>query len=328
MSNQNVAELSRQILQLIFRERKLVESEVSQADEIHEYLSEDELYPHLDKIERMVAKGEPITMVLPAYPRKSPNRNKTLSKYPDLAEKHSIDMLHVLCDRIEKIYSPGVKVLICSDGYVFSDLVRIPDTDVHSYTEAIKEYYSSNYPTQFDFYDIKDAFPEIKCLDAMREELMIRYGESLVSLTNRSQSEKETRSMYQGITKFLFEDFLGLVEFAGVSKTQVQKAAKSTALRVILRSNAWSKLLEVRYPEALRLSIHPQFRISQKIGIKLANSADCWRTPWHSVAVLKKDQIHLAHRNMVSESSHRLMFSQGAPSHYVMSWENGAAAHV
>ncbi len=71
MSNQNVAELSRQILQLVFRERKLVESEVSQADEIHEYLSEDELYPHLDKIERMVAKGEPITMVLPYFIREN-----------------------------------------------------------------------------------------------------------------------------------------------------------------------------------------------------------------------------------------------------------------
>lgn len=134
--------------------------------------------------------------------------------------------------------------------------------------------------------------------------------------------------MYQGITKFLFEDFLGLLEFTGGSKTQVQKVAKSTALRVILRSNAWSKLLELRYPNALRLSIHPQFRVSQKIGIKLANSADCWRTPWHSVAVLKKDQIHLAHRNMVSESSHRLMFSQGAPSHYVMSWNHGTEEHV
>ncbi|MFT4925114.1 MAG: pyoverdine/dityrosine biosynthesis protein Dit1 [Phenylobacterium sp.] len=323
-------EVAAQILDIVFKRRKLLESaQVAMVSDLSTTVqstqqntqqsteqNNKERHQHLLKIEQMVSNNQPIHMILPAYPGKSPNRDKTLSKLPDLSEEHSLDNLGQLCQEISQVYSVGAKICICSDGYVFADLVRIPDADVLAYTQAIQAYYQKHYPDYFEFYDIKDCYPQLNCLDSMREELMVGHGESLLTLKAKSQVEKETQSMYKGITKFLFEDFLGLTEFVGQSKTQTQKMAKQVSLRVIQRSNAWSQLLEGVYPGSLRLSIHPQFRESAKIGIKMADSDDCWRTPWHSVAVRKDAQIWLQKRSNIDENKFRLIFSRGKPSHY------------
>ncbi|WP_299010297.1 isocyanide synthase family protein [uncultured Shewanella sp.] len=315
--DKNNKPIASDILAIIFKWRKLLKSEaIDYESTFFSSLPLSETSPHLNKVMQMVERKQPIHMILPAYPGKSPNRNKTLSRLPDLAETHSIDVLNQLCVEISAVYEPGAKISLCSDGYVFADLVRIPDEDVRAYTQAIQEYYQSHYPNHFNFFDLKDAFGVLSSFDAMREELMVGYGESLISLMAAAKTNKETLSMYQGIAKFLFEDFSGLAEFANISNTQIQKQAKAVSLRVIQRSNAWSRLLEEYYPNALRLSIHPQFRVSEKIGIHMGKADDVWRTPWHSVAVMQNDEIRLQNRNQVDENTHRLIFNQGKPSHY------------
>jgi L-tyrosine isonitrile synthase len=308
---------AKQILNIIFERRKLLDNEANIDSKLPiERLPKEEIEPHLSIIEKMVAERKPIFMILPAFPGKSPNRNKTLSKLPDLAETHAIDILYDLCRSIELIYSPGAIVNICSDGHVFSDLVRIPDKDVKLYSLELINYFNNFYPNSFLFYDLCDAFPELDSFDAMREELMILFGESLLELKTQARTKKEVISMYQGITRFLHEDFLGLDEFKDTSRAQIQKLAKSISLRVIQRSNAWGRLLEHKYPDSLRLSIHPQYRISRKIGIQMTSTDDCWRTPWHSVAVKKNGIIYLEKRCNINENRNRLNFENGRPYYY------------
>ena len=308
---------AKKILSIIFKRRRLLESEVvPEGGQIVSSLEIEETRAHINKIEVMMKENQPIDMVLPAFPGKSPNRNKTLSRWPDLAEKHSIDNLHLLCDEIKSIYEAGAKITICSDGYVFSDLVRIPDEDVAAYSIDLIDYYKKHYASSFNFFDLKDAFQQLDCMDAMREELMVRYGQSLVLLKDRTKVEKEIASMYLGITRFLYEDFLGLDEFKGMSKAQVQKIAKNISYRVIQRSNAWSKLLENLFPDSLRLSIHPQYKVSNKIGVHMVATDDCWRTPWHSVAVKKNGYVYLERRSEVDEYKNRLIFQNGRPFYY------------
>ncbi|MBD1581443.1 isocyanide synthase family protein [Pseudoalteromonas sp. S16_S37] len=311
----HVTKLAKNIVSLIFARRKLVASEAPLLHEF-EHFDEQETAHHVAIVKNLIEQQQPITMILPAYPGKSPNRDKTLSYLPDLAEMHSIDLLNELCEEISTVYSFGAKLIICSDGYVFSDLVRIPDENVQAYTDQVIAYYSEHYPQHFDFFDIKDAFTQLKCLSSMREELMIMYGESLITLTACAKTDPATKSMYTGITRFLFEDYCGLSEFAQSSKTQIQKLAKQTSLRVIQRSNAWSALLEDKFPNAVRLSIHPQFRVSKKIGIQLGRAEDSWRTPWHSVAVRVDGEVQLKRRSLVDENRYRLIFNQGKPCHY------------
>jgi hypothetical protein len=44
-----------------------------------------------------------------------------------------LDFLRKLCEQIQDIYAPGARIIICSDGHVFSDLVHIADTDITFY---------------------------------------------------------------------------------------------------------------------------------------------------------------------------------------------------
>ena len=72
-------------------------------------------------VEAFVSKREPVLMVLPAFPFKSPNRKaKTLGALPDLGEELALMHLNGLCESIEEIYEHGANVVITSDGLVYN----------------------------------------------------------------------------------------------------------------------------------------------------------------------------------------------------------------
>lgn len=72
-------------------------------------------------VEAYVAKNEPVQMVLPAFPFKSPNRkDKTLGHLPDLGEEIGLQHLNGLCESIAEIYQPAANVVITSDGLVYN----------------------------------------------------------------------------------------------------------------------------------------------------------------------------------------------------------------
>jgi hypothetical protein len=68
-----------------------------------------------------VKKREPVRMILPAFPFKSPNaRDKVLGVMPDLGEELALYHLNSLCENIERVYEPGADVYISSDGLVYN----------------------------------------------------------------------------------------------------------------------------------------------------------------------------------------------------------------
>ena len=68
-----------------------------------------------------VKKGEPIRMVLPAFPFKSPNaRDKVLGVLPDMGEELALHHLNGLCRNIAQVYGPGADAYISSDGLVYN----------------------------------------------------------------------------------------------------------------------------------------------------------------------------------------------------------------
>lgn len=302
-------ELATAILECLFRRRILAPGQDPTLDEAV-------LAPHVLKVLAAIEQRVPIEMVLPAFPSKSPNRQKTLSPLPDLAEHYAIDEIHRICVEIRALYAPGVLIRICSDGYVFSDLVKVSDADVEAYTDAIQRYADRHYAGEFVLFDLKDAYPYLSSLDAMREELMVEHGQPLRVLQQRFASEEHMLLMYCGIHRFLSEDYSGLASFAGMSMSAIKKVAKPASQRVIQRSEAWSALLHARYPHCLRLSIHPQLAVSTKIGIRLVPSGDLWRTPWHSVAIECRGVVTLERRSNVEERRCRLVFRHGRPDHY------------
>lgn len=68
-----------------------------------------------------IVRQEPIRMILPAFPFKSPNaRSKVLGTMPDFGEELALAHLNGLCQNIGEVYAPGADVYISSDGLVYN----------------------------------------------------------------------------------------------------------------------------------------------------------------------------------------------------------------
>jgi pyoverdine/dityrosine biosynthesis protein Dit1 len=277
---------------------------------------------HLDKIRSAVVEGRPILFVLPAFPGKSPNLQKVLGTLPDKAEELALEFLNDFCARIQRIYSPGARITLCSDGRVFSDVVGINESDISSYQAEIKQIISRKNLNNLSVFSLDDIH-ECSDFETMREQLMARYGESLAALRQKILmgrlldsriEEREALRMYQGMVRFLNDDMYRST--ISLSRTQIQKDSKRRAMDLILRSNAWSRLIAEVFPAAVRLSIHPQGCGSSKIGIRLIKD-EVWMTPWHGVAVETSAGHILMKRWEAEQRGARLILNSfGQASHY------------
>ena len=246
---------------------------------------------HLKKIKSYVEMNKEVLFIIPAFPAKSRNRKKTLSSSPDYGELEALRRLNSMCLKIKDIYDIGAKVLVCSDGRVFSDLVGVTEEDVTLYSRElrqIKENYELDY---IDYFNLEDVFTESLNFSQMREQLAAEYGASLESVKERVKTEDDMRNMFNGIHRFVKEDYFEIKK--DMTRNQINKMSKEVAYKVILMSNAWSGLVEKKFPEAIRLSIHPQHSSSYKFPVKLLPGGGSWGTPWHRVPVVQGDNVAL-----------------------------------
>ncbi len=300
------------ILRILFRFRRLQ----SGSDQCAKTPCDQCLALHLERVHQAVQAGVPITAVLPAFPAKSPNLSKVTGPLPDLGEELALRFLQDRCDEIREVYPPGMRVVICSDGRVFSDVVGVEDCAVTAYrnelTRMIEELQTSSISV-FDLDDLHTDFGH----QQMRSWLMEQYGEPTEVLERRTATVLQHQQLFNGIHRFMTEDLT--VRMPGESRTQLRKIAKDLAFEVIRRSNAWSKLVADVFPEALRFSIHPQSVHSDKIGIMLGDTDDPWLTPWHGVVLLEINRYVLTHRADAEQRGAALILRDGRPSHFQIS---------
>ena len=264
---------------------------------------------HTGRIEAFIRRGERIQLVLPAFPAKSSNPEKTLGILPDYGEVLALARLDRLCVQIQAVYEPGAELVICSDGRVFSDLVQVADEAVSAYTAEIQRIIDANGFSRLSTYNLDDLFPAGTGHDETRWALAETYGEPIPVLRERIAQDPDTRQLYNGIHRFLFEDLVVL--HPELSRTKVRNWSGELAYQVIQRSNAWSNLVAERFPEAVRLSIHPQPLHSRKIGVRLVPSNNIWRTPWHSAVLFDGSRFSLVRRADAERMGARLVRSGG-----------------
>lgn len=278
--------------------------------------------PHLPNIISAVNENKPVTFILPAFPGKSPNPEKVLGPLPDHAERLSLNFLGTLCQRIKNFYTPGIKIILCSDGRVFSDVVGMNESDVTAYQLELNKLIKEMSLADLSIFNLDYFYKDFHFVQ-MRNQLMKSYGQSLSLLKQKirngakpsaSLDEQEANRMYSGITRFLFEDAMHAGQTK--SRTAIQKESRFKAYEVIRRSNAWSALIAERFPKAVRLSIHPQTCGSKKLGIRLVGN-ESWMTPWHGVAV-KSNQGYILLRRSEAEAldAKLICSSDGRHSHY------------
>jgi pyoverdine/dityrosine biosynthesis protein Dit1 len=281
----------------------------------------DCLAPHLPKVIASIQKNEPITFVLPAFPGKSPNLAKVLGPLPDMAERCSLEFLGTVCDRISVLYPPGARIILCSDGRVFSDAVGMRDEDVTDYQRMLSRIIHELGLDSISIFNLDEVYEELD-FSEMRARLMENYGQPLSMVRDsirqgsaeKSQPElRELHRLYCGITRFLVDDATHPEQRQ--TRSAIQKACRIRAYEVIQRSSAWSELIQDQFPNAVRLSIHPQGCGSKKLGIFLVDG-DNWMTPWHGVAVKIDGQFKLLKRWQAEAMGAQVVIVDERVSHY------------
>lgn len=273
-----------------------------------------EAFPlQLAQLAAPVAAGEPIRFTLPGFPCKSPNPAKVLGHLPDEGERLALRFLDGLCARIAAVHPPGARVVICSDGHVFSDLIQVPDRDIDAYADALRALIRAEGLTRLDVFDLREVYGHRLSHDDKRDLVQQHHAPALAELRSLTRSDEPTRRLYQGITRFLFED---AAFFAG-TRSALQRDCRRRAYGVMQRSRAWGELVAVHHPGAFRLSIHPQPRGSAKFGLRLLEAPDAWLTPWHSCVLEHRDGRRELLRRADAERLGRLVLREGRPSHFV-----------
>jgi pyoverdine/dityrosine biosynthesis protein Dit1 len=313
-----LAEQAEAVLRGLFRHRRLLPG----AGECAAKPCPQCLALHLPKVKFFLRAGQPIHFLLPAFPAKSPSRRKTLGPLPDRAEALALAYLGSVCTELRGLYPPGVRLTICSDGHVFSELVGVSDDDVTRYsTEIAAMIGGSGDLSTFDMADLYEGLD----YPAMRAHLVAEYALPLEQVEERAHQFLHAASLVNGIHRFLFEEQADLQP--NRSRTQVRQECRGLAYRVVQRSEAWGRLLSDCFPTALRLSIHPQHPHAEKIGILLGPSDDPWLTPWHGVALHSPSGWCLVKREQAEALGARLVETASRPSHYDLEQEPPPEEH-
>ncbi|MCU7826130.1 isocyanide synthase family protein [Kitasatospora sp. DSM 101779] len=264
----------------------------------------------LRRIADFVAAGEPVVLTLPGFPCKSPSPAKVLGHLPDEGERLSLAFLDGLCAQVARVHPPGARLVICSDGHVFGDLVGVPDTHIDEYADELAATVRRGGLRRLSLFDLRDVLGDLP-YDAKRALVDARYAPTLEELRAEVRSDPDALALYRGITRFLLDDTVG---FTG-TRSALQRECRRRAYEVVRRSRAWGALIEEHHPRAVRLSIHPQRAGAEKFGLRLLDSADPWTTPWHSCLVHHPDgRTELMHR-VEAERLGRTVLRDGRPSH-------------
>lgn len=280
---------------------------------------------HLPGLQAMVAQGQVVRMVLPAFPAKSSNRRKVLGALPDMAERLSLEALEQLCRRIASLHAPGAHIVLCSDGHVFGDLVGVADPAIDAYRAALATMLAERRCRSLSIFSLADAMAGTGAAgDAghQRRWLLERFGQPLETVRAELLATLAGRHLLCGISRFLLEDD----PLPRATRTRARQDAKRRAYGVIQRSAAWSALVAAHFPGALRLSIHPQPPDSSKFGLQLMPCAEAWLTPWHGVAVRRREGFVLMKRHQAEAAGARLVVDAGGGSHFVLDTSSTSTA--
>jgi pyoverdine/dityrosine biosynthesis protein Dit1 len=307
---QQADRLAKQIIELTFRFRRLADPD----DPCAKQPCATCYAVHEERVIRFIEQDEPVHFLLPAFPAKSRNPGKVVGALPDLGERISLEFLQTFCELVSHVYAPGARILICSDGHVFSDLLGIPDEDVTAYRDELQRMIDTLGATAVGLYSLDDAFG-LDSYDDMRDLLVTHYGIPLDDLREEVRTDLGARSMFNGMHRFMVEDHVPLSP--GASRSKISRECKELAYNMIQRSRAWGDLVGDLFPESLRLSIHPQQAHAGKIGFHLIRTKDNWLTPWHGVIVDDGTSLTLVKRSQAENENASLIWRYGRPSHFV-----------
>ncbi|OGM47512.1 putative spore wall maturation protein DIT1 [Aspergillus bombycis] len=261
-----------------------------------------------EKVRFFVRHSSTLQLCLPAFPCKSSNLDKVIGVLPDRGEEIALRRLHAFAHQVEQIYPPGAKILIISDGHVFSDCIGVDDETVDKYGEHLKVLNQAislamgeeNERVQFqslvDLFNLRSVspltspiavgmldLPELQhylatnldnIAELCRRILVAGCQPSEESLRTQIKSgDESTLALYRGFSRFMLQDLDRHPLTQSQSRSQRKKLAAKVSFEMILRNQAYSNLIELIFPDCLRLSIHAHNNSGPKFGVRLFDTA-------------------------------------------------------
>ncbi|KAK1942293.1 Spore wall maturation protein DIT1 [Phytophthora citrophthora] len=266
-------------------------------------------------IGRFVDHNEPITIVLPGFPTKTPNHGgKVLGPLPDRAEELALARLENFCKSIEEVYPIGCKVTIFSDGRVFGDLVGASLENIRAYKNGLKALVKDAGHTHIQF----DGLENYTKMDNPVQEVLERFHINQMDMDARIENEPDVGNNFRSFSQFMERDMADRWE--GKSEAEMRKGCDEVARKMMLRNVGFSSLVAEEYAHAVRVSIHCYNNAGPKFGIHLLPSKrmDTPRTPWHSVICEDIDgTVHAMDLKDVNTEKYDLVYKHGRKWGYV-----------
>jgi hypothetical protein len=90
---------------------------------------------HHDRVAARLARNEPVQLTLVGFPFKVPNPLKVGGRaIPDLAEVAALMTLEQLHLDVQRVYEPGIEVVILHDGAYIANAFGVPRRETYEYT--------------------------------------------------------------------------------------------------------------------------------------------------------------------------------------------------
>ncbi|KAL2127203.1 hypothetical protein VTI74DRAFT_11111 [Chaetomium olivicolor] len=260
----------------------------------------------VERVRHFAAQNVAIEFCLPAFPCKSSNRDKVTGPNPDRGEELALERLHGFLKAIEQIYQPGAKLWIVSDGHVFSDCIGVDDADVDAYGRKLKEmndavglrrastnrvgfrslvdlFQLASFESEGGLSELVDRLNIANIDHHIRTEVteeaelcrrILMAGCSQQKSVVREKIDSKDAAitaLYRGFSRFMLEDLEHHPHTRGMSRSQQKKLSAKVAFEMILqqRNQAYSNLVEMLFPNHIRLSIHAHNNAGPKFGIRL-----------------------------------------------------------
>ncbi|KGO70910.1 Pyoverdine biosynthesis [Penicillium italicum] len=260
-----------------------------------------------EKLKINITANQPITMVLPAFPWKSPNQDKVLGDGPDLGEEMGLAKLNHLCEEISKVYPYGARLILICDGPVYNDLVGVPDDEYYDYGIELRKIAQEKHFSSIQFIRLTNLLgfgdgekisraDYLRLVPVCRETLMSpTYFDPRFDIDHELKTNPDTKTTYQSYFSRISEDLKWAKGFDPlVAADTVLYAAEVSKMAKIMinRLIAYEAVINATLGKYIRLSIHPSLG-RNKISIPLLRQGDQFGDmPWHaSVVVLSNGEI-------------------------------------
>ncbi|KAI1752712.1 Clavaminate synthase-like protein [Xylaria castorea] len=278
------------------------------------------------QIKKALEREAPIELVIPAFPFKSSNRSKkVLGPLPDEAERLSLLHLNGLCLAIKDAADSDTYLTIVSDGITYNDILGVSDKEVWQYGQQLRKMAEQNHCHYIRFSRICDLFgaehESGKLDEAVYLARVSEYRNLLEANTpsgfdvlDAIANDLDISKTYKGYKKFLVSE---RDNRTNRSRSQTERENSSIAKEMIVRGKAFAETVKHRYPDSVRLSIHPSNDRAKVSITMLPQDNEIVMTPWHGAVVRDANgRSSMSHAILVPAMTHDVVYVDGRPSYF------------